>query len=155
MSTKIAIVFFASALLFLAGSVFAITVYPNVFSSQPDTSFVVSHPKFSEEKLWILVNNWKMQSSGYRYQKSETLCSFAEIRLEDISDDFSHNKFFARYSDLPYRVGENLSKGFYQEQEVLDNWLSSPAHLEILQDDFKSSCLKCKNFNCVQLFSSI
>lgn len=114
---------------------------------------------FSENKLWDLIQDWKLENSGYTYSKEEKICKIADLRLGEIMSSFSHDGFYNHTEELySYGydlIGENLAKNFTTEHDFFYSWLRSPSHKENLEEDFKYSCLKCHNTYCVQIFANI
>lgn len=114
-------------------------------------------PQMNEAELWDVVQSWKFDKYGYRYQRSDSLCSFALNRAEEIKTDFSHDKFDQQskyyYAQSNFqKFGENLSRDIFRPKELLYLWLDSPKHKENLENDFTHSCIKCDGNYCVQIF---
>ena len=66
-----------------------------------------------------------------------SLVSFAESRVVTIKNDFSHDGFeknnqslFSKYQWL----GEDLSKGYCRNKDVITAWMNSPIHKEVMLD---------------------
>lgn len=120
--------------------------------------------EMNEDKLWELVNNWKFENFGYKYQKDEILCKYALVRAKEVRLDWSHDGFDEvtdqiRAENNMGRIGENLASGYLgifagknPDETALDRWLNSPLHRKNLDENYTHSCIKCKYNNCVQLF---
>ena len=72
----------------------------------------------------------------------DELMDFAQIRAEEISELYSHN----RPSGAPdgpyaeYQYGENIAKGYTTPQAAVDGWMGSDAHrAEIINDTYNDS----------------
>ena len=72
----------------------------------------------------------------------DELMDFAQIRAEEISELYSHN----RPSGAPdgpyaeYQYGENIAKGYTTPQAAVDGWMGSDAHrAEIMNDTYNDS----------------
>ena len=72
----------------------------------------------------------------------EELMDFAQMRAEEISELYSHN----RPSGVPdgpyaeYQYGENIAKGYTTPQAAVDGWMGSDAHrAEIMDDTYNDS----------------
>lgn len=106
-------------------------------------------------ELWQTVQNWRHEQGLSVFQESEFLCNVAEIRLQETSIDWSHNGLSAkRFCPNGCTIGENLAKGYYQEQRVLDSWINSPSHLAVLQRSFTHSCIATDGNYVVQIFAT-
>lgn len=110
------------------------------------------------EKLFELTNKWRLENSLNSYVKSELLCSFANKRLEEIKNDFSHDGFDSKSQDFLVAtkydaIGENIARDYINEEKTLKGWLNSPSHLKTLSDPYTDSCLLCEKTCCVQIFA--
>lgn len=109
--------------------------------------------EISESKLWEVVNTWREDNNLNQYIKDEVLCNYAESRISEIKNDWSHDGFksMEKIDNFSW-LGENLSKETFGENQTLQMWLESPEHRENLEKDFTHSCIKCDNNYCVQIF---
>lgn len=108
---------------------------------------------FREEKLFKLVQNWKLEEDGYQYIESDFTCSVASIRLEETLQDFSHTNFDAnRFCADDCIISENLARKWLFEESTFESWLDSPTHRANLEANYTHSCLKCEGNHCVQIF---
>lgn len=71
------------------------------------------------------------------------MCTFTHIRLEEIHSDWSHNGYQDVKNYYKYRYfGENLIKGFFTPESVVQKWVSSPEHYENISDPhFTDTCI--------------
>lgn len=108
----------------------------------------------NSDKLFQLVNEWRVQN-GYRaYKIDKRLCNIAKDRADDNQPDY-HKGLFDKYGSYPYVLSENIAFNIVSnESYVLDGWLNSPTHLENLKKPYNFSCIVCYQDACVQIFSS-
>lgn len=73
-------------------------------------------------------------------------CESAQIRWEEVQTDWSHDGFDAdRFCNHFCIMGENLARGFNDEQELISAWKHSPAHEEVMSDPvYKYGCVISK-----------
>lgn len=109
--------------------------------------------RVNEDRLWELVNAWKNENDGYMYQPDDLLCGLATRRLKEIKNNWSHDGFTDVISNNFQGWGENLAKDQSSEQQVLDEWLNSASHSANLKEKFTSTCIRCEDNHCVQLFA--
>lgn len=114
----------------------------------------------SANKLFQLVNEWRVQNGYQPYIKSDFAENIAKTRLSEVKVEWSHDKFLKHHNDGDYCqkcwLGENLVKGYPTEQESLDNWLNSPSHRANLERNYTHSAIVCDNTvenYCVHIFS--
>ena len=110
----------------------------------------VEEPAYEEENsgLWspdtseyavqvaMLVNQIRAENGLSQLRLSETLFEMAQVRSEEISGYFSHERpdgrsGFSIYDDYGvgyWFVAENIAAGQTDPQSVIDTWLSSPGH---------------------------
>lgn len=111
----------------------------------------------SSDKLFQLVNEWRVQNGYKAYIYSEFAESVAITRLAEVKKNWSHKGMdIDRFCQKHCYLGENLSKDFLTESETLDAWLNSPGHRENLELPFSHSAIVCdetvENY-CVHIFS--
>lgn len=113
-------------------------------------------PTLSHNKLWSLIQNWRLHEGRQSYIKDQVLCDFAKERLIEINIDQSHDNFYPKASVwFPNKkVSENLAYTYNFEEGVLAGWLNSPTHKANLVANYTHSCLVCAHKNCVQIFTS-
>lgn len=115
-----------------------------------------------EDRIWDVVQNWRTSQGLSAHAKDSRMCRLAELRLPEIKVNWSHDQFMnnAHYAEICpgnncfSAMSENLSNGYYSEQENLNGWLNSPLHKEALQKNYTYSCIKCSDGYCVQEFAS-
>jgi hypothetical protein len=112
----------------------------------------------SQDKLWQLVNNWRIENNLNDYQKDYFLCGVANEIIENPSHDFSKEnpetqEFISIMNENGYsKYGIIASRDKQSERDILYYWITS-AQKDILQDSFTHSCIRCENNYCVQLFA--
>ena len=104
--------------------------------------------------MFSIIQDWRVSKKLRKYIENKELCKIADIRVEEIQKDFSHNKFLSNYQSFKSTVGENLSLDFTEEL-TLKGWLNSPTHAKALRTNYKYSCVRCLNRACVQIFSNL
>lgn len=118
----------------------------------------------SSDRVWKFVNEWRVKNKKDQFIESEVLCKYAQIRLNQIKDDWSHDGFKKSVVDYIYResqfndLGENLAKDFESismdpSYDVLQSWIKSKSHKRVLEGNYTHSCVKCDRDTCVQLFA--
>lgn len=102
----------------------------------------------SWETLWSLVNKYKVKKGLPELKVSDGICRLAEKRASEVSRDWSHDGFmntvkiaYSAYCPECGKMGENLSRGFTDPQEILTAWINSPTHKEILDSPDTRGCL--------------
>lgn len=123
-----------------------------------ETPQVVQIANMDENRLFDLVQEWRIAEGYSKYSKTESVCDIATIRLDKIKKFFSHDGFKEMNSRHDYfgynHLGENLIQNQKDEESALKGWLSSPLHLKNLKDDFTESCIRCEGTYCVQIFGA-
>lgn len=114
----------------------------------------------SSDKLFQLVNKWRVQNGYQAYKKSEFAESIATERLLESKQVWTHEKFIEDAEANKYctdcYLGENLSRNILSESETLDAWLNSPSHKANLERSYTHSAIVCDNTvenYCVHIFS--
>lgn len=105
------------------------------------------------DKLFQLVNDWRIENGYQPYKKSDFICNVASVRLGDTLTTFSHDGFSADRFCKECTLGENLAKGFSSEQAILGAWLKSPIHHKELTLPYTYSCIKTSKDYVVENFS--
>lgn len=108
-----------------------------------------------EDNLFIKVQGWRRLSGRKEYVLNSHLCGRAEERTIEIKTDWSHDGFYKLTSqDKTFLFnGENLSEGYEFPEEVLEGWLNSPVHRDILERDYTDACIRCtSDFFCAAEF---
>lgn len=115
----------------------------------------------SQEKLWNIVQEWRKNNNQNVYIENEVVCKIADERLIETKKEWSHRKFLEdrdeRYAKYPQYItfGENLAKGYSDEEEILKGWINSPTHLENLEKDYKYSCIRTDGNYVVHIFGNV
>lgn len=111
-------------------------------------------PDLDSEKLWELVQKWRASQNKPEYQKNDSLCKISDERSKEMYT-IDHSLFLERYSNsYPSVLSENLANPFRTEQGVLNGWLNSKDHREILSRNYKYSCVSTNGSLAVQIFSN-
>ncbi len=125
----------------------SITVTPTVVPATIPTLAPIS-----DEKLEIVVNNWRQSQNLQLLIRSENLCKIAIVRLSEIKTNWSHDGFnYKRFCANCY-LGENLAKDYATEDAILIGWLNSPSHRNNLTTSYTHSCIKTDGNHVVQIF---
>lgn len=114
----------------------------------------------SSDKLFQLVNEWRVQNGYKAYIYSEFAESIATKRMNEVQENFTHDKFLSDAKAGVYcydcYLGENLIKGYFPEEKELKSWLNSPSHRANLERPYTHSAIVCSNTAenyCVHIFS--
>lgn len=109
-------------------------------------------PEFEviQDKLWLLIQDWRTQNGFQPYIKNQELCRIAEDRASVKFDN--HKGFKEKYLNNPYYLSENIA-GLAPAKNVFDSWLKSSPHRAALEKPYKYSCVACDK-QCVQIFSN-
>jgi len=128
----------------------------NIDPTDYSIRFQTTH-SINERDLFDLIQRWRYDKYLDPYVKSDAICKFAELRLQEIKADFSHDKFYSTKNPpcSSCQYGENIAEGYNFSEEVLNAWINSPTHLENLEKDFKYSCIKTNGFYTVHTFSTL
>lgn len=116
----------------------------------------INPAELSADKLFQIVNEWRVKEGYQQYEKSEFTCEISNQRLPEIKINFNHAGFSAERfcpKDLDCKIGENLVEGYNSEEEAFNSWLNSPTHRNNLESDYTHSCIKCDSGYCVHIFS--
>jgi|ERR1035437_1555952 uncharacterized protein YkwD len=120
---------------------------------------------FSEDKLWGLIQDWRVSQGLKTYIIDPRLCNIAEDRVMNYPILDNHVglsdaiKGYANYPKYVY-FAENLAQS-YTETMMLDQWITSKkGHLQTLQANYVYSCVECKKSStteeyCSQIFSNL
>lgn len=98
------------------------------------------------------VNKWRVSQKLKPYIQSDFLCNVAKDRLPEIKKDFSHKEFHAIRWCTDCVMGENLAREYYSPNDLLNAWLVSPKHREVLSKDFTHSCVSTDGIYTVEIF---
>lgn len=135
--------------------------YPTHASNSQLDKKVVQQAFVSSDEVLNSVQGWRQFVGKPTYRFDERLCYLASERAIQIQNDFSHDgfkDFYTNYrtslSEFP-KVAENLSEGWGKPNDILNAWLESPTHREILEKDYTHTCMRCLNNKCVQIFATL
>lgn len=124
--------------------------------SQSNTPTPTPFSGLDSDKLWSLVQNWRIKNNLQPYTKDQRLCDIANKRLAEIPNDWSHNGFYKYIYNYPKNTyfGENLARGYTVEDTTLQDWLFSPEHRKNLNYNFRYSCIETQGTYAVQEFAN-
>jgi hypothetical protein len=104
----------------------------------------------NEQDLYSKVVDFKKSKGLTAPTINQSLCKYAELRMGTLPDNWSHDIFFEdwKYSITPfYHQSENLAKRYFSAEDVLDSWIKSPTHLQVLMTNDSYLCIRCDNIN--------
>lgn len=108
-----------------------------------------------ENLLFRMINKWRVDNKFKPYNKNNIICAVADKRLPEIIKNFSHEDFQKEIQKIKYKsMGENLVKGYDNEEDILNSWLNSQEHYENLVKPYTDSCVRCRDIYCIQLFAT-
>lgn len=135
----------------------AISVTPK--ASPTPTDFPSQGP-FDADRLFQLVNNWRIENGYQPLIKSDFACKIANIRLPQIKEVFSHIEFLRAMKNNEYckdcSLGENLAENYYyqpDEKKALNDWIASPSHKANLTSTYTHACIVADQGYIVNIFS--
>ena len=105
-----------------------------------------------ENKLWSLIQDWRVRNNQKPYIKDQRLCEIAKDRADDPLD--YHKGFLEKYSNYPYKIQEIDIYNAESPIESLQGWLNSPPHRKALEYNWQYSCVACIKQTCSQIFSN-
>ncbi len=111
-------------------------------------------PSVNSSVLHNKVNSWRKTNNLSELPEEESLCKYAQDRATQIKIAWSHDLFWQdSCSKVNYSTcGENLSMGYFSEDQTLTAWLNSPTHKDNLQKNWSSMCIRCQDGYCAQEF---
>ena len=119
---------------------------------------ISSSPVINEEKLWSLIQDWRVKNNLEPYIEDQRLCDIAKKRAPEIQNEIdsstTHSGFLTKFKNYPYKISENVIAYAKDESDALNWWLSSSSHRKALEYSWSYSCVKCFNNFCSQIFSS-
>jgi uncharacterized protein YkwD len=112
--------------------------------------------QIDENKLWSLIQDWRVRNNLKPYIKDQRLCEIASVRLKDIQTDWSHKKFIAkRFCGNSYcKIAENLAWAYVYPETLLDTWLNSLSHAANLKANYRYSCIVTNSDYTIQVFGN-
>lgn len=91
-------------------------------------------------QCFSIINSYRAMNGLSELKWSPALENCAKIRAEEAYDNWSHTRPNGKpwYTVNPRIMrGENLAMGFTSAEDIVNNWIDSPAHNELLlADDF-------------------
>ncbi len=109
----------------------------NSASGSSGSSFSEIDIEELREELIQLTNEEREKAGLDPYEVNSTAMEFAQIRAEEISEYFSHERpngdQTGTYSH--YTFGENIAKGQDTPQDVMNDWMSSSVHRAAILSD--------------------
>lgn len=152
---------FKKILLLIAGLYFLSAIFVYLFWRIPFAAKPPIYPVYilNENKLWDLIQSWRVENKLQPYIKSQELCDYILIRLPQIKKNFNHDGFMPLIKSITNvtkftEIAENLSEHHRSEQSVLDGWLDSPSHSKNLKYPYLYSCIKTDKDFAVQWFAN-
>ena len=98
------------------------------------------------------INEYRMDYNLAPVVTNYITCDLATARAIEISKGFSHELFLDRFGISPYYTnvlfGENLSRNYHTGEEIVNAWINSQRHKEILRAEFEYGCVVCYKFHC-------
>ena len=117
----------------------------------PIVNVPVTHKRVNP---WVDIQMWRVRNNKRPYIKHDLLCEFADSRIYQLELDWSHNGFYdspeltsSAFSTFSL-FGENLSRDV-EKENLLQAWLDSPKHKELLETNYEFGCLVCRGVFCV------
>lgn len=110
---------------------------------------------FSADRLFQLVNDWRVKEGYQPYIESEFACNVASKRLPEVEVNWSHEGFYYGRFCKDCWLAENLADSiqYYSEEHTLSSWLKSASHAANLKTPYTHSCIECSSGYCVHIFS--
>jgi len=115
-----------------------------------DTGFFILYStRFNHESTSLekKINEFRKSESLSPFVSTKRTCDFAQTRVKEIAENFSHDGFLSRESSqkLPYLshlLTENLARQPKEDdQQILEAWIASPTHLKNLLADTTEVCI--------------
>jgi len=135
-------------------------IYATIFLNKPIvySNSTINPITLNDKILSSLVNEWRINNNLQPFTKNEKLCEITQNRVKEIQVTYSHIGFIEKNLSTKHNAyfGENIGRGYTKEQDILNEWLNSPNHLNNLKNPiYTQTCISCENNYCVQIFSSI
>lgn len=108
------------------------------------------------DTIFSLINDYRNKNGLSLFQKDSTTCTIAQQRAPQV-----YNEIFVtgtmdaglKAMNLPYWITENIINNV-TEQDAVDWWLNDNTHRQVIQGNYKYSCVACSGYSCVQIFTS-
>jgi uncharacterized protein YkwD len=122
-----------------------------------------SIPKMPDgEKLFGLVNAYRLHNGLHSISRYEPLCQFAKLRGTQTGSDWSHNGYVTAIKNGKLhtmcpecgQTGENLAFAYTDEKDVLQAWIGSPEHKLNLDGAWDWGCAAVNANTTVFLFAA-
>ena len=92
--------------------------------------------------LFDSVNHYRVSVGKPRLELDSTLCEFASLRAGQIVNNFSHAGFAGNpYRQYYYEMGEALARDYQDREVIVESWVASPLHEEILAGNYNVGCV--------------
>ncbi|MBI3620336.1 glycosyltransferase family 2 protein [Candidatus Roizmanbacteria bacterium] len=128
-------------------NVFSLHLY---FSNQQIPSLSQTNVQFSY-RVSRIVDVWRSSKNLKPYTIDQSLCDIALHRLNNFRKNDLFQLLYLRDDDLKGDTYDAISPRLTTPQQVLDYWLGQKNFFERLKTNFKFSCIKCTDLNCVQV----
>lgn len=93
---------------------------------------------WSDEKLFNLVNDYRVENNESVLDTDPRLCASARERIQQLSTSYEHDNYgsvIEKHIGRKYgKIGENLNNGLVYEEEILYSWIGSVGHNKSLLD---------------------
>lgn len=109
--------------------------------------------------LFNLVNGYRAKNGLQQMTWWHQLCEYSKARSTQIQTDWSHagfnkdaaeGKLRGEYCPECGKLGENLAKDYWTEEEILQAWIKSPDHKANLDDPlWNAGCAMVYNNNYI------
>lgn len=137
------------------------TAPPAPSVSPTPASFSLSNTNSSPSGLnanviFGLINNYRNSKGLPTFQKDETTCSVAAQRAPHVYDEvFTTHNMHAGFNAMhfDYWITENIIS-IDTEQAAVDWWLQDTIHRQVIEGDYKYSCVACSGNSCAEIFTS-
>lgn len=92
------------------------------------------------------VNNYRKSQGLSPVTSNSETCSFAAIRAQEISTNFSHDGFTSRVNSktIPYPSYHDITENIAMNsnyKNVINQWINSPGHAENMRRDTPYACI--------------
>lgn len=115
-----------------------------------------------ETQLDAETRKWRVKNKLKNLENNVSMCDLAEIRLNQMHEEFSHRLFYEEASLIQKKnvhlgiIGENLYSGpVYDKDYIFGLWLNSPKHKDNIAGNYDVDCVKCDYGFCVHTFAQI
>lgn len=122
-------------------------------STHKEETIVENSKSIDADKTWDLIQDWRGQNNLKPFEKNEKLCKIAEtVAYYGYENKSSLND---KFWDYPSKITQNASYGSDSPEQILNDWTQTDENLNILNKDWKYSCLVCHYDDCVQIYSNL